>query len=198
MFTELVSNDMVDNDEIVLYEDESLANWSRVSGSGGLPPVRITIGADRTVVYGVTGGDPDELVFVPRAHAVRLASIWDVLRSELTWAEAHDRLTAICPIASEHVANAQAEDDIDPSEPFDPYSLPGHGDGDWPEWLSQLQLNWVPETIQNMFGEAMESITTGPALRFEVKDAEALVSAFDRAGFRCIRDDALVSSAAGY
>jgi hypothetical protein len=48
------------------------------------------------------------------------------------------------------------------------------------------------------FGHRGESVINGDGRFFASEDTPAVVAAFERAGYRCVRDDALVRAAIGW
>jgi hypothetical protein len=76
--------------------------------------------------------------------------------------------------------------------------IPWYGDGDYPEWPAQQMLKWVPESIRSTFGHTYDTVLNGPYLTFDPVQERDLLAAFESAGFRCVRDDALVRRASGY
>jgi hypothetical protein len=80
---------------------------------------------------------------------------------------------------------------------FDGEGMVSAHDWDWPPWTAQLMLNWVPDQIQDQFGDVGASRISGDALMFDPGEESELVAAFEGAGYTCVRDDRLVGRASG-
>lgn len=85
-----------------------------------------------------------------------------------------------------------------PDAPFDRDLIPGHVDGDWPEWPAREMLKWMPAELLTRFGRTEASVLNGDYLRIDPRHEAALAAALEGAGWTCIKDDALVSAASGY
>ncbi|NIL92571.1 hypothetical protein RhoFasSB10_04932 [Rhodococcus fascians] len=76
--------------------------------------------------------------------------------------------------------------------------IPGHVDGDWPEWPAQLMLKLVPSAIADRYGNKVDSVFNGTFLEFDAADEEKIVAEMNATGFTCIRDDGVVATASGF
>ncbi len=85
-----------------------------------------------------------------------------------------------------------------PDDPFDASRIGSYMDGDWPGWPKHEMVYWVPRKIQERFGCLDHTLFNGEFLEFSLEDEQALVEAFARHGYVCIRDDQLVLGASGY
>ena len=65
---------------------------------------------------------------------------------------------------------------------------------DWGPYLQQEMLEWVPELIQDAFGKVKFTMT-GDFLALDQSDEAAIVAAFAKEGYACVRDQALVERA---
>lgn len=139
------------------------------------------------------------LVFIDRAHAIELAAIWRAIGSASTWGE----LRALMPekrYAALVVARTEDGEEI-PSDdaPFTGYDIPGVADGDYPEWPAQEMLMWVPQDIlDRSFCQVKDSVFNGRFLILDPSRETEIVDAFQAVGFECVKDQALVSFAAGH
>ena len=149
---------------------------------------------DDQIVYGLAGRD---LVFIPRAEAERLKALQDALNSA-TWGEVRRRLRP--DLYEELLDQCRDELESDPGddESFDPDAVPGHADGDWPEWPKQGMLEWMPARVWKAFGRVEASVLNGDFLQLDAGRLEELVAALEAEGFACRRDDALVARASGF
>lgn len=147
--------------------------------------------SDRVLVYGIVGVD---LVFVDRDRARELARIWagfdtwDRARTELS---APRRREILELFAGAHIAPPA------PNAPFDRNLIPGHIDGDWPEWPAEQMLDWMPPELIARFGRSGTDDPAGAFLEFAPVHESALSAAFEAAGWACVKDDALVNAASG-
>jgi hypothetical protein len=151
----------------------------------------------RSVVVGVLLGADDEVVMIPEKHAVTLARLHDALSSAKTWAE-FKRLAPKRYYQEALERASEGEDEaVTPKSPFDPMQIYGLGDGDWPDWPSQQMLGWVPAEVRAKFGRSESSVLNGPFLCLAAADLDEIMSAMEAHGYKCRRDDDLVSRAHG-
>jgi hypothetical protein len=117
----------------------------------------------------VIGGDGESCVlFAPRSAAVYVAQIRRALYNSKTWREFRANL----PEGEWPRLKSQLDDPAD-DEPFDPDDIPGHADGDYPEWLRQSQLEWFPDELINKYdGEVGLTTLSGWVLDLPACHAE--------------------------
>lgn len=146
----------------------------------------------RTVVYGTIG---DALVFVDRDLAEELV----LLRTGIdTWGQARELLPPRRWQEIVELLDGREREPPAPEEPFDLSQMPGHDDGDWPEWPAQLMLDWMPPELIARFGRSVASVLNGDFLDIDPRHEDALVAALEGAGWTCIKDNVLVRTAGGY
>lgn len=156
-------------------------------------------GADKNLVYGMVGGG---LVFIPRPHALELATVWDAIGACRTWGEFRSRVP---PRRYEallrQLGYGPRETDEPPppdDESFAGLDLPCVADGDYPEWAAQEMLRWAPGAIVTApYSSILPSFLNGPCLSLDPRFEPEIVAAFTAAGYRCARDDELVLRACG-
>lgn len=101
------------------------------------------------------------------------------------------------------------DDEFDPTEEhtfeepvaekgFDAEDIPGHADGDWPDWPQGNMEHWVPQEVQNEFGSMKPTAVSGDFLQLDPLDEDEIVSAMREHGYDCVRDEDLVWEASGY
>jgi hypothetical protein len=144
------------------------------------------------VVYGLATST-ETLVFIPKKRAVILAKIQTAIELAKTWGDYRHM------VPREVFRDTRERCDIDlrgaelDAEPFEP---PGSFyDGDWPGWPAQEMLNWVPESVQDKFGQCVGSVINGPYLELDWEDRHEIVKALESEGFRCVEDQNLVDGA---
>ena len=81
---------------------------------------------------------------------------------------------------------------------FNPETIPGLSDGDWPDWAEQLALRWLPEDVIERFGKVEDSVLNGFFLIFNPANAPAIIAALEAQGYQCAWDEELVARACGY
>lgn len=75
-------------------------------------------------------------------------------------------------------------------EPFEPDNIPGHADGDYPEWLRQSQLNWYPkDLIEKYDGEVASTTLNGWVLDLSADRAEEIADDLRALGHRVEETD---------
>lgn len=119
----------------------------------------------------VVGGDGESCVlFAPRAAAEYVAQIRHALYNSKTWGE----FRASLPDGEWSNLKPQLEEEPD-DERFDPDDIPGHSEGDYPEWLRQSQLEWFPEELIGKYdGEVGLTTLNGWVLDLPACHAEAI------------------------
>lgn len=83
------------------------------------------------------------------------------------------------------------------ADAFDQDMLTGGDRNDWPGWPAQEMLAWVPADVQRRYGEVIDTVLSGEYLAFREADLPAIAADLDERGYRCRRDDSLVSRASG-
>lgn len=116
------------------------------------------------------------LVFAERVRAERVAQIWTALMQSTTWGE----LKRSLPEGEwEDYFEAYFEDNDEEvpadDEPFEAGCAPGHDDGDYPDWLRQVQLDWFPKELIDKYGDVCPSVLNGEFLDLPSDKAEQIV-----------------------
>lgn len=137
----------------------------------------------------------DQLVFVGQSLGEELV----MLRTGVaTWGEAKASLN---PSRWKQIIDKLADAEIavpENDQLFVLDDIPGHLDGDWPEWPAQLMLTLVPHSIAEKYGRKVDSVLNGQFLEFDAADVEKIVAEMTAAGFTCVRNDGLVAAASGF
>lgn len=144
------------------------------------------------LIYGVHDG---QLVFVEQSLAEDLVLLYTGI---VTWGEAKAQLS---PDRWQQITEKLADAEVEVPEDNQLFSLddvPGHQDGDWPEWPAQLMLTLVPSSIAEKYGKKVDSTLNGQFLELGAADEEGIVSEMNAAGFTCTRNDSVVATASGY
>ena len=149
--------------------------------------------SERDVTWGVIS-DQEQAVFGLTPLVADLGVLRTAIRDAATWGEFRRVIT---PERVQEIADMLEE--LPPDEqPFDANEIYGYGDGDWPEWLHQEALGWMPEDLVSRFGAQEESVLNGPMAEIPADAGEALAAELETRGFHCVRDDELVTLAAGW
>ena len=148
----------------------------------------------RDVVYGQSHSTRG-LVFIPKGKALELAETQRALTASRTWGEFRSRAT---PQAFKELLEWEGLEGPPPDEQtFCAGDIGAVCDGDWPDWPEQLMTKWAPPEIISKYGRVESSVLNGPfAVLEEAREAEIVV-AFERVGYRCIRDDKLIAHCCG-
>lgn len=77
-------------------------------------------------------------------------------------------------------------------DPFQPESVPGVSDGNWPERPEQAMLRWLPPLICGQLGRRVFSPRRGDCLVFDPARAPEILSALEAVGYSCCWDEDLV------
>ncbi len=81
---------------------------------------------------------------------------------------------------------------------FDASVIPGYGDGDWPEWLHQYALDWMPSELIERYGSVEDSVLNGRMLEMDASVGDDVARELERRGFSCAQNDEAVSLATGW
>lgn len=162
----------------------------------------------KDLVYAAFPADSDgDLIFIPKTQAKRLAQIhlaarsatWGEFRSKLpdgVWKEiAEDIYEEEWPLRKGQTAEREDGNEPLADEPLDSDDIPGYEESDWPEWPVQQMLDWVPKLIQQAFGTVEATRISGDYLHLDPTREREIVAAFEQAGYRCTKDEALVLAA---
>lgn len=100
-------------------------------------------------------------------HAIEESSTWGEFRRGLPAGEWEDRIQVYFDAAEE-------EPPVDDA-PFTSDDVLGYGEGDYPEWLLQVQLEWFPkELIEKYGGNVGDTVHNGPPLDLPADKADAI------------------------
>jgi hypothetical protein len=147
------------------------------------------------LVYGVIGPIGHGVV-LPRRYAVQLG----VLLTEGTWGGLRRQLGAdVVEGLAERRAGAD-EDSPPPAddEPYSPEAMYGWDDGDYPDWAQQRMLDWMPEDLIDEYAAIDATALNGEYVEIDGTRMDDLARDLEARGFRCIRDDALVTFVSRY
>ncbi len=127
------------------------------------------------IVYTLGGEDFDGPLFAERSSAEYVAQIREALYRSDTWGEFRIKLPA--DEWDRLVSNAWVEpEELPDDEPFTPDDIPGHADGDYPQWLRQSQLEWFPnELIEKYDGAVTLTTLNGWVLDLPAERADKIV-----------------------
>jgi hypothetical protein len=150
-----------------------------------------TVEPGELLLYGVIA-DLDATVVLPMRRAREIQTIL----SARTWGELRHGLdsTAFADVVSRR--GDGEEDDSVPGDDtsFDPSPLFGWDDGDFPEWPQQRMLDWLPEDLLDRYVEVGDTAFSGEYVHIDGGRVEDLAYDLVRRGFKCFRDDTLVSA----
>jgi hypothetical protein len=137
---------------------------------------RCDLGAEMDVVYEIrlgSNGRPERVVFAERTRVEHVAQIWKALVQSTTWGGFRHNL----PEGEWDDNLADRFDEIPPDdEPFMADAVPGHADGDYPEWLRQVQLDWFPQELIDKYGDVRPSVLNGEFLDLPPDKAEQIAA----------------------
>jgi len=151
-------------------------------------PIR-RLPAPRTLIYGLS---QDSVVFADEKRAQELAAFW----TAKTWGA----LRVGCPKLYRHlVRSARDNGRPQPNEQqsFVAGEIDAVGDGDFPGWLLQEMEAILPKPVAARFTELFDSVLNGTALMIPPEREAAVVKAMRALGYRCVKNQRLISRAAG-
>ncbi len=173
------------------------------------PPPAAPREASRTrLVYGEI---QDGLVFIDEGEAHDLVQLHRALGKARTWGEfkaqapSHWYEDAVERLKEQLLDEIEDEKNDAYEEPgaeqrFDAADIPGHVDGEWPGFAHVSMGNWVPDEVQDEFGSMTHSWSLDAIywIVLAPDKEDQIVSAMQRYGYDCVRDDDLVWEANGY
>ena len=148
---------------------------------------------DRNLTWGVIEAQ-DQAVFAPTRQVEDLRQLRRALAESATWGDFRSQAPSQYVAEVHELVEEQPSDD----DGFDPKVIPGYADADWPEWLQQEMLSWMPDDLTERFGKVGESVFKESALEIEAGVAEDLAGELEKRGFSCTRDDKAILTAAGW
>ena len=141
----------------------------------------------------------NQVILIPDGLCQDLLQIRKALATSQNWQEFLDAL----PVEDLEIIREYFEEDErfagkQPAEvPFDQDQIDLVCDGDWPAWPQQRMLNWVPEAIQEQFGEVADTRLNGQYLEIPEEKLQAVIQALEAHGYQCRVDDQAVLTAVG-
>lgn len=137
------------------------------------------------IVYRVGGDGYESVLFADRASAEHVAQIRNALYQSKTWAEFKQNL----PAGEWEDLESRLDDELEDG-PFTADAIPGHADGDYPEWLRQSQLDWFPEElIEKYSGEVGLTTLNGEVLDLPADRADEIADDLRALGHTVERTD---------
>jgi hypothetical protein len=137
------------------------------------------------IVYRVGGDAFDCALFADRASAEYVAQIREALYHSKTWGEFKGKLSQ-----GEWENLESRLDDPSDDDPFTADDIPGHADGDYPEWLRQSQLDWFPKNlIEKYNGETTLTTLNGWVLDLPGQSADEIADDLRALGHTVERTD---------
>ena len=147
------------------------------------------------LIYGALG-DTEFGAVVPRRYSTQL----EAQLTANTWGELRARVPA--NLAREVAEMRAGAEDGDPppsdDERYDPQDIFGWGDGDYPDWPQQRMLDFLPDDLIERYGAEETSVHNGEFFELPVEHLDALAKDLEERGYRCTRDDRLVSLVSRY
>lgn len=130
-------------------------------------------------------------VFALKDDAEHVAAVNNALNTAKTWGEyrsllpageweAHGETFPVLYDTGELVMKdgkpvLEYLEDQEDDDPFDPDNVPGVGDGDYPIWLQQVMLDWMPESILEKYGKHYGTRLNGDSVEFKSEDLGAII-----------------------
>jgi len=123
------------------------------------------------------------VVLAPAEDALLIDRIFRALKESKTWGDFRGA------VPEEHERIMQTFDEIDEPRPadsdaFDKNRIGGADEGDYPRWLRQEMLEWLPEAAIIECLEIGSSMVSGPCPEVRPDKAERLIELLRRAGYK--------------
>lgn len=138
------------------------------------------------------------MVFIQGKKAKRLANVHTAIGNSKTWGTFCRKMPAE---DLRYVVDRLRERQEPLPRKRDKFAFgllpPAYFDGDWPGWPEQMMLDFMPEAIVEKYGQTPCSTLNGHYLVLRMSDAEEILKALEREGFRCRLDEKLVRLACG-
>ena len=138
---------------------------------------------ERVLFYTVDTGNIG-VVFANPDKARRVSAIHKAIDKAKSWGE----FAKLLPEGEWDSIVAKWEDDgeepPDPTAKFDSSRIPGHCDGDYPDWLQKEMLDLLPRDLCVKFGKIQDSVINGSLLFIPHESLDGLVKALAERGIR--------------
>lgn len=133
-----------------------------------------------TLLYYVTS---PAVVVAPAEDALLIDCIFRALKESKTWGDFHRA------VPEEYERIMQTFDEADESRPadndaFDKNKIGGADEGDYPRWLRQEMLEWLPEAAIIECLDIGQSAVSGPCPEVRPDNAERLIELLRQAGYK--------------
>ncbi|MFH1834397.1 MAG: hypothetical protein ABH877_05175 [bacterium] len=138
-------------------------------------------------IWGIVEGDEERKTFWDYWEELKDEEFFGDDPTRVSLEEGHRRYREL-PV---HERHPMADD------PFEARDIWGFGEGDYPEWPAQGMLHWIPDEIQERYGEVEASVHNGNFLVLASGSEQEIAEALRGYGYSCILDQALIERAHG-
>ena len=141
------------------------------------------------LVFGKRWEGDTAVIFAQPHRLVALADILKAIRVCPDWGTF--RLMVPADVYREAVARRGA--DSEPSD-SDELAIGAYDDGDWPGFLEQEMLQWMPDVVQRL-GIVKSSVLNGDFLHLPYNNLAEILEALTENGYDSVRDDSMLRKA---
>ena len=141
------------------------------------------------LIFGKRWEDDTAVIFAQPNRLVAMADIHKAVRESPDWGTF--RLMVPADVYREAVERRGA--DCEPSD-SDELAIGAYDDGDWPGFLEQEMLQWMPDVVQRL-GIVKSSVLNGDFLHLPEENLTDILKALAENGYDFVRDDAMLRKA---
>ena len=143
------------------------------------------------IIFGNRWEEDTAIVFAHENRLPVLGEIHKAIRESSNWGEFRLRV----PAEVYREAVERSGDDCEPKD-SDVLAIGAYDDGDWPGFLEQEMLEWMPLEVQRM-GIVKSSVFNGDFLYLAEDNLVEILEILGSHGYECIRDDNTIRVAMG-
>lgn len=143
------------------------------------------------IIFGKPWEEDTALVFASANRLAVMGEIHKAMRNCSSWGEFRSMVSA-------EVYQEAVECNGDDDEPVDTdvLSIGAYDDCDWPGFLEQEMLDWIPQEVKRI-GTVKTSIINGDFLYLDEVNIVEILEILKRHGYECVRDDNALRVAMG-
>ena len=161
----------------------------------GLPPIenpnleRQDHQIDTPLIYGKPWQDEDSVIFAPIHRVTTLTTIHDAVRSSSRWGQFREKVSD----SIYRQAVSVSGNDHEPL-PNDHLEIEAYDDGDWPGFLAQEMINWMPKDAQAL-GIIKPTIFNGDYLLLNEDDLDQIIGILTLKGYQIVQNESSLRKA---
>ena len=145
--------------------------------------------SDTPLVYGKPWQDEDSVIFAPIHRVTTLITIHNAVRNSSTWGQFREKV-------SDSIYREAVSASGNDHEPLsnDHLEIGAYDDGDWPGFLAQEMINWMPKDAQAL-GIIKPTIFNGDYLLLNEDDLDQIIGILTLKGYQIVQNESSLRKA---